>query len=89
MGRFFPKSPEIWELIRIALSSSFSMNSRSSSSSSFLATTSSPAVGYLTVKDVVPILNNLYEDFDKAFFLEQAGKSGLPDNKKIKDFPQA
>lgn len=42
--------------------------------------------GYLTVADTVPILSNLYEDFDKPFFLEQIKKGGLPDNKKIKEF---
>lgn len=42
--------------------------------------------GYLTVADTAPVLNSLYEDFDKAFFLEQIHKAGLPDNKKIKEF---
>ena len=42
--------------------------------------------GYLTVADTIPILCNLYEVFDKAFFLEQIQKAGLPGNKKIKDF---
>ena len=42
--------------------------------------------GYLTVKDIPPILSNLYKDFDSAFFAEQVKKFGLPDNKKIKEF---
>lgn len=42
--------------------------------------------GYLTVADTIPVLGSLYEDFDKAFFLEQIRKAGLPDNKKIKEF---
>lgn len=42
--------------------------------------------GYLTVKDIPPILSNLYKDFDRAFFSEQIKKLGLPDNKKIKEF---
>lgn len=42
--------------------------------------------GYLTVKDIPPILSNLYKDFDRAFFSEQVKKLGLPDNKKIKVF---
>lgn len=42
--------------------------------------------GYLTVKDIPPILSNLYKDFDRAFFAEQVKKLGLPDNKKIKEF---
>ena len=41
---------------------------------------------YLTVADTVPILSNLYKDFDKPFFLEQIKKGGLPENKKIKEF---
>lgn len=42
--------------------------------------------GWLTIKDLVPILANLYEDFDKKNFLEQCLKFNLPMNKKIKDF---
>lgn len=42
--------------------------------------------GYLTVRDIPPILSNLYKDFDRAFFSEQVRKLGLPDNKKIKEF---
>lgn len=42
--------------------------------------------GYLTIKDVISILKNLYEDFDHAFFMEQLHKLQLPMNKKIKDF---
>lgn len=40
----------------------------------------------MTVADTVPILSNLYKDFDKPFFLEQIKKGGLPENKKIKEF---
>ncbi len=42
--------------------------------------------GYLTIRDIIPILENLYEKFDKSFFQEQIKKFGLPDNKKIKEF---
>ena len=42
--------------------------------------------GYLTIKDIIPILENLYEKFDKAFFQERIKKFGLPEHKKIKDF---
>lgn len=42
--------------------------------------------GYLTVRDIPPILGSLYKDFDKAFFAEQIKKFGLPDNKKIREF---
>lgn len=42
--------------------------------------------GYLTISDIVPILDSLYEKFDKPFFTDQARKFGLPFNKKIKEF---
>lgn len=42
--------------------------------------------GYLTVDDIIPILDSLYERFDKSFFIEQLQKFQLPRNKKIKDF---
>lgn len=42
--------------------------------------------GYLTIHDIIPILGNLYEIFDKPFFMEQIQRFGLPRNKKIKEF---
>lgn len=42
--------------------------------------------GYLTIQDIIPILDNLYKNFDKKFFKEQVEKFQLPYNKKIKDF---
>lgn len=42
--------------------------------------------GYLAIKDIIPILDHLYENFDKSFFLKQIQKFGLPQNKKIKEF---
>lgn len=42
--------------------------------------------GYLTIKDIIPILEQLYEDFDKPFFREQIRRFSLPENKKIKEF---
>ena len=42
--------------------------------------------GYLTIHDIIPVLENLYERFDKAFFMEQVRKFGLPLDKKIKEF---
>lgn len=42
--------------------------------------------GYLTVNDIIPVLDHLYEGFDKAFFVRQLQKSELPCNKKIKEF---
>ena len=42
--------------------------------------------GYLTVRDIIPVMDGLYAHFDKPFFLEQVRKFGLPDNQKIKEF---
>ena len=42
--------------------------------------------GYLTVRDIIPVMANLYSRFDKAFFLEGVRRFGLPDNQKIKEF---
>lgn len=42
--------------------------------------------GYLTIKDIIPVLKNLYRNFDQSFFTEQVQRFQLPLNKKIKDF---
>jgi len=42
--------------------------------------------GYLTIRDLVPVLEGVYEKFDKGYFKEQVKNFGLPDNKKIKEF---
>lgn len=42
--------------------------------------------GYLTIKDIIPVLSNLYKEFDQNFFMEQVQKFQLPCDKKIKDF---
>lgn len=42
--------------------------------------------GYLTIKDIVPVLKNLYRNFDYSFFMKQVNKFQLPLDKKIKDF---
>lgn len=42
--------------------------------------------GYLTINDIIPVLNNLYDSFDKTFFTEQVKRFNLPCNKKIKEF---
>lgn len=42
--------------------------------------------GYLTIRDIVPVMSGLYARFDRAFFQEQARRFGLPDNQKIKEF---
>jgi len=42
--------------------------------------------GYLTIKDIISVLNNFYKEFDKNFFMEHVQKFQLPYDKKIKDF---
>lgn len=42
--------------------------------------------GYLKIKDIIPILQNMYEKFDKSFFIKQVQNFQLPLDKKIKDF---
>lgn len=42
--------------------------------------------GYLTIRDIIPVLKNMYKKFDSAFFMEQMKKFQLPPDKKIKDF---
>jgi len=45
--------------------------------------------GYLTVNDIIPILDNLYESFDKAFFLNNYRNSNYHLTKKLKNFQLA
>jgi len=40
----------------------------------------------LTVQDIIPILDNLYVHFDKAYFMSQIDRFHLPMKKKIKEF---
>ena len=42
--------------------------------------------GYLTISDIVPVLDNLYEHFNKIFFMEQVQKTNLPLNKQLREF---
>lgn len=42
--------------------------------------------GYLTIKDIIPVLSSLYKEFDQDLFMEQVKKFHLPCDKKIKDF---
>ena len=42
--------------------------------------------GYLRIKDIIPVLENLYHVFDKFSFLEQVHRFQLPLDKQIKDF---
>lgn len=42
--------------------------------------------GYLTIQDIIPILKQMYHQFDDQFFNEQVQRFQLPTNKIIKDF---
>lgn len=42
--------------------------------------------GCLTIRDLIPVLNQFYKKFNHAFFVEQAERFGLPQDKKIKEF---
>lgn len=42
--------------------------------------------GYLDIHDIIPVLTNLYDTFDRDFFMKQVQRFGLPVNKKIKEF---
>lgn len=42
--------------------------------------------GYLTVKDLIPVLANLYRDFDRKSFEAGLQRFALPTNKKLKEF---
>lgn len=42
--------------------------------------------GYLTIQDIIPVLGQLYDSFEKEYFLEQTRRFELPLNKKLKEF---
>ncbi len=42
--------------------------------------------GYLTIKDILPVMKKLYRQFDADFFKSQCMRFNLPVDKKIKDF---
>ncbi len=42
--------------------------------------------GWLCIRDVIPMLDKLYPDFDRREFAEKCQHFGLPMNKKIKEF---
>jgi len=42
--------------------------------------------GYLSIKQIIPILDEMYHRFDKAAFIKACGEYRLPMDKKIKDF---
>ena len=42
--------------------------------------------GYLSIKDIVPIMRAMYAGFEEDYFIDQVSRLGLPMDKKIKDF---
>lgn len=42
--------------------------------------------GFMTISDIIPILSNMYSEFDKDKFMSMCDKFGLPLKKKLKDF---
>lgn len=42
--------------------------------------------GYLSIKDLIPMLNAMYADFSKEKFVKDCERMELPLNRKIKDF---
>lgn len=42
--------------------------------------------GYLSVKDIIPVLQNLYRNFDRDAFIEKCRQFRIPLDKKIKEF---
>lgn len=41
---------------------------------------------YLTIKDIIPVMQSLYSKFDKEDFIKKCREYDLPLNKRIKDF---
>ena len=42
--------------------------------------------GYLTIRDIIPILAHMYRHFDKEYFQHQVKRFDLPENKMVKEF---
>ena len=42
--------------------------------------------GYLKVKDIIPVMESLYTEFEKSRFLDLCNKLDIPLNKSIKEF---
>ncbi|HIS55375.1 MAG TPA: ABC transporter ATP-binding protein [Candidatus Fimimorpha excrementavium] len=42
--------------------------------------------GYLTIKDIIPVLKHLYDRFDPVFFRKQVRRFQLPTDKTLKEF---
>ena len=42
--------------------------------------------GYLTIRDIIPILAHMYQRFDREYFQHQVKRFDLPENKMVKEF---
>ena len=42
--------------------------------------------GYLTIRDIIPILAHMYRRFDREYFQHQVKRFDLPENKMVKEF---
>lgn len=42
--------------------------------------------GYLTIRDIIPILVHMYKRFDREYFQHQVKRFDLPENKMVKEF---
>lgn len=42
--------------------------------------------GYLTIRDIIPILVHMYRHFDREYFQHQVKRFDLPENKMVKEF---
>ena len=42
--------------------------------------------GYLTIRDIIPILVHMYRRFDREYFQHQVKRLDLPENKMVKEF---
>lgn len=42
--------------------------------------------GYLTIRDIIPILVHMYRGFDREYFQHQVKRFDLPENKMVKEF---
>lgn len=42
--------------------------------------------GYLTIRDIIPILVHMYRRFDREYFQHQVKRFDLPENKMVKEF---
>jgi len=64
----------------------FNIHSRGTQDRLFCFILLLPAIILCITFIIIPIIDNLYQNFDKSFFIEQVKKFQLPRNKRIKDF---